>query len=203
MDASLPGFGRVVSILTAGALALGLFGCAGASPPALEATSAPPATSAPEVAIVPDATPSAEASSTEASEPSPPKTVFQVYRAFKEDPQLMLTRVKKQPDSLEIDFLFTNKGNIVQTIKLAPAGDPNAMFVELPDGRQLAFKSAEGISLKPTFDRIGPGEKQRFSVTFEPLPEGVTRFHVYEGAGAKAALPGQSQFWFFRNIQLK
>ena len=137
------------------------------------------------------------------AEPAPVKTVFDVYRPFKENPQLVLTRVTTGGEGLRLNFVFTNRGNTVRTIELSPANDVNAMFVELPDGRQLAFKRAEGISFKPHRDRVEPGEKQRFSVTFEPLPKGVTKFHVYEGLGAKRALPGQSEYWYFRDIQLK
>lgn len=205
MHASSPVLGRAAARLTAGALALGLAGCAGASTPAPDATSAPAATSLPEVevAVAPETTDTPEAASKGGTEPSPAKTVFYVNRPFKEDPQMVLTRVTKRPDGLRLDFVFTNKGNSALTIKVSPAGDEDAMFVQLPDGRRLEFQSAEGISIKPARDRVEPGGKQRFSVTFEPLPDGVTKFDVYEGAGAKNALPGESQYWFFRNIQLK
>ena len=202
--APFPALFRGAAVVAAGALALGLGSCAGAPtrPPAPEAT-APEAMSAPEVEVevAPEAPP--EATVAEAAEPAPAKTVFYVNRSFKENRQLVLTRVTKGAEGLRLDFVFTNKGSTTRTIELSPANDVNAMFVELLDGRQLAFKSAEGISFKPTRDRVEPGEKQRFSVTFEPLPEGVTTFHVYEGLGAKRALPGQSEYWYFRDIRLK
>ena len=203
MHASFPALDRAAAVLAAAALALGLAACAGASPPAPEATSGPAVTVAPEVVVVPEVAVEPEDTSAEAAEPAPPKTVFYVNRAFKEDRQLLLARVTKQKDGLKLDFVFSNKSNIVLLIKVSPAGDPNAMVVELPDGRRLAFKSAEGISVKPDSDRIEPGGKQRFSVTFEPLPDGVTKFDVYEGDGGKNAAPGQSQFWFFRNVRVE
>jgi hypothetical protein len=192
--------GRLAAILTAGALALGLSSCSGASTPAPAATPAPADTSTPEVVVVPEVTAEPEAASAEAA---PAKTVFYVNRPFKGDPGLLLTRITKQPEGLKLDFVFTNKDSAAITIKVAPAGDENAMFVELLDGRRLEFKSADGISIKPERDTVEPGGRQRFSVTFEPLPEGETKFHVYEGAGAKNAQPGNSQYWLFRNIELR
>ncbi len=201
--------GRAAALLAAGAVALGLASCAGAGKPAPApaATAAPEATSVPDVEVAPEEVAPEEAApdatAAEATERSPAKTVFYVYRPFKADQQLVLTRVTKLEDGLRLDFVYTNKGNTTQTIEVSPANDVDAMFIELLDGRQLAFKAAEGISFKPQRDRVEPGEKQRFSVTFEPLPDGVTKFHVYEGLGAKRALPGQSRYWFFRDIQLK
>ncbi len=205
MHVSLTALGRAVAILTSGALALGLVGGACASTVAPAEAPAPAATSAPEVevAVVPEATAAPEGTSAEATEPSPAKTVFYVYRRFKGDPQLMLTRVTKKPDGLKLDFVFASTSATAMMIKISPAGDPNAMFVELPDGRRLEFKSSEGIAVKPERDRIEAGEKQRFSLTFDPLPDGETKFDLYEGEGAKNAPPGQGQFWLFRNIQLK
>lgn len=203
MHASVPVPGRTAARLVAGALALCLAGCGGAGKPAPEAT-APANSSAPvvEVAVIPEATAAPEATST-ATEPAAPKTVFYMSRPFKGDPQLMLTRVTKLPDSLKLHFAYTNKSSIPMTIKVSPIGDANAMYVELPDGRRLEFRSADGISIKPQDDRIEPGDKQRFSLTFDPLPDGVTKFDVFEGVGGKNAVVGQTKFWYFHNIQLK
>lgn len=211
MNASLPGLrragasaaGRAAAVLSWGALALGILSCAGASPAAREASPPAASTSVPEVVVVPVATAEPEAPPPEATAPAAQKTVFYMNRPFKADPQLVLTRVAKLPDGLKLDFVFTNKGSMVFTIKVSPAGDPNAMFVELLDGRRLEFKSAQGISVKPESDRLEPGDRQRFSVTFDPLPEGVTKFHVYEGEGAKNGPPGQSQYWIFRNVKIE
>ncbi|MFO0592078.1 MAG: hypothetical protein U0441_31325 [Polyangiaceae bacterium] len=187
-------------MLTTGALAAG---CGGASAPAPDAASPPAGTSAPVIEVAVEASEQPTAAPGDAQEPAPPKTVFPMNRPFKEDPRLVLTRVTKEPTGLRLDFVFNNKDSSTVTIKVSPPGDPNAMFVELPDGRRLANKSAEGISVKPNEDRVAPGEKQRFSLTFDPLPDGVSKFDVYEGAGAKNAAPGQSRFWFIRNIYLK
>lgn len=203
MHAPSPALRRAAAVLTAGALALGAAGCSGASTPASDPAAALAATAAPEVVVIPEVAAEPEDTSEAAPQPAPPKTVFHVNRAFKGDPQLVLTRVTRRPEGLTLDFVFSNKGNSVLTIKVSPAGDPNAMVVDLPDGRQLAFKSARGISIKPDNDRVEPGGKQRFSVTFDPLPDGVTKFDVYEGAGGRNAQPGQSQFWFFRNVRLE
>lgn len=201
MHASFHAPGRAAALLTAGALALFVLGCGGASAP--EAVPAPAATSAPVVEVAVEAPPPPEATSGEATEPAPPKTVFKMNRPFKDDPRLVLTRVTKGPQGLRLDFVFNNKDSTTVTIKVSPPGDPNAMYVELPDGRRLENKSAEGISVKPNEDHLAPGEKQRFSLTFDPLPDGVSKFDVYEGAGAKSAPAGQTRYWSFHNIYLK
>ena len=122
---------------------------------------------------------------------------------FKDNPQLVLRRVTKLPSSTKLDFVFTNKGNSTVTIHVGPIGDVDAFFVELLDGRRIELQGSEGIAILPQRDRIEPGGKRQFSLTFAPLPAGVTRFHVFEGEAAKSGPSGETRLWFFRDVKLR
>lgn len=175
---------RAVSTLTLVLLAIGSAGCSrfGKSDEVSASGSSPPVAAAPA---------------------APVHAAYAVNKACDTSPSVVLDRVTVDPSETKVEITYTNKGKKPVDVMLAPPGDPEVMFIEVPGGKRAGLKSAEGIAIMPSRTKVAGGESKTFTIHFDPLPPGTRTFDLFEGEQGKMAKIGSGSFWTFRNVELK
>lgn len=90
-------------------------------------------------------------------------------------------------------------------IRTAAPGQQTAFYIADPDTRvEYKLLNVEGIALEPKFTQVTEGETVDFTLTFERIPNYLTRFHLIEGK-VQAVGPDNQPLttWTFMNVNLK
>ena len=67
-------------------------------------------------------------------------------------------------------------------IQTAAPGQATAFYIADPDTRaEYKLLNVEGIALQPSWTNLNDGDTLDFTLTFERIPDQLTRFHLIEG----------------------
>ena len=123
--------------------------------------------------------------------------------------QLRIKKVTITDTKTVIGLTFKSEtiGNDAPTNKMmiAAPGQQAAFYIADPDGRmEYKLLNVEGISLNPKWTFLEEGQPVNFTLTFERIPDHLTKFHLIEG---KTQLldenNNQTRTWSFMNVKIK
>lgn len=135
--------------------------------------------------------------------PAVTRAAYAMNRVSDGDTDVVIRRVTIEPTVTKIEMSCSNSAKKPTDIMLAPPGDPEVMFLELPGGKRASLKSAEGIAIMPSRTSLAAGETKTFTISFEPIPADTKSFDLFEGEQGKTAKIGSGSLWVFRNVELK
>lgn len=121
-------------------------------------------------------------------------------------PELRIRKVTVTDSKTTIELNFTHSELSADTkIRTAAPGQQTAFYIVDPDsGKEYKLLNVEGIAMEPSWTPIRSGESLDFTLTFERIPDSVTKFHLIEGkvqSFSEEDKPLNS--WTFMNVTLK
>ena len=115
-------------------------------------------------------------------------------------PYLTITNVDVGRKSTRIDFEYTPPEGQPRRVGVHPPGHDGAFSIQSIDrSRKYALTGIRGIATLPDRTDVKGGEKRRFALTFEAIPDDMWEFHVGEGTYSPDA--GETT-WQFLNAKL-
>jgi len=154
-----------------------------------------------------DAQVNAQAQSAAPPPPPPPVQAPAVYTmnlGSEGGPNLVLTRVTVDAKATTLEMTMTNRGRGEFTMAVSDAGTDHSMFLQLPGGKKVNFRSATGIEVNPVRTKIKPKESKSFTLVFDAIDPSVRSFDVFEGEDAKDPIKKKKKnLWVWRNVELK
>jgi hypothetical protein len=125
------------------------------------------------------------------------------------DSELRLLSVIHSDTTTSMQLRFT--GDVdgefggARSISTGAPGQLTSFFVQDAEtDREFKLLNVDGLSLDPVRTVVRDGRSVEFSLTFERIPDSVTRFHLIEG---KIQPPDQNGnpliYWVFSNVNLR
>jgi hypothetical protein len=128
---------------------------------------------------------------------------YEMNTACDTNPELRITRVTQSDTKTIIDLAFTSQGT--SKIRTAAPGQQTAFYIADPDTRtEYKLLNVEGIAMEPVWTELTEvGQTVNFRLTFERIPDALTKFHLIEGkviSVTEDGLPAHN--WTFMNVEL-
>jgi hypothetical protein len=134
--------------------------------------------------------------------------VYRLNRPCDTDPALVLHTVTIEGDRTELALTFSGRQEHVDSgvqINTGAPGEPSAFFLrDSTTGREFPLRKVEGITLDPWFSPVRAGKSERLVLTFDRIPDDLSRFELIEGKDVVGGrLNTAGVWWDFHSVELK